>query len=76
MRATPFLAAEGTVIETASTVTLGMRRSDIADLLGLTIETVTRPLTKLRTMGVIDVAQGGTSVRLLDVARLAALANE
>lgn len=57
-------------------VTLAMRRSDIADLLGLTIETVSRTLTKLRTMGVIDVAQGGTTVALLDVARLTDLANE
>lgn len=57
-------------------VTLAMRRSDIADLLGLTIETVSRTLTKLRTMGVIDVEQGGTTVELCDVARLADLANE
>ena len=33
---------------------LVMRRSDIADLLGLTIETVSRTLTKLRGMRVID----------------------
>lgn len=59
-----------------STVTLAMRRSDIADLLGLTIETVSRTLTKLRTMGVIEVEQGGTTVTLCDVARLADLANE
>lgn len=59
-----------------STVTLAMRRSDIADLLGLTIETVSRTFTKLRTMGVIDVEQGGTSVRICDVARLTELANE
>lgn len=57
-------------------VTLAMRRSDIADLLGLTIETVSRTLTKLRTMGVIDVAQGGTTVALRDVSRLTDLANE
>ena len=53
-----------------------MRRSDIADLLGLTIETVSRTLTKLRTMGVIDVEQGGTRVNLRDFARLTELANE
>lgn len=57
-------------------VTLAMRRSDIADLLGLTIETVSRTLTKLRTMEVIDVEQGGTTVALRDVARLTDLANE
>jgi CRP/FNR family transcriptional regulator len=59
-----------------STVTLAMRRSDIADLLGLTIETVSRTLTKLRTMGVIEVEQGGTTVTLCDVGWLADLANE
>lgn len=58
------------------TVTLAMRRSDIADLLGLTIETVSRTLTKLRAMGVIDVEQGGTTVTLCDIARLTDLANE
>jgi CRP/FNR family transcriptional regulator len=58
------------------TVTLAMRRSDIADLLGLTIETVSRTLTKLRTMGVIGVEQGGTTVTLCDVVRLTDLANE
>lgn len=59
-----------------SIVKLAMRRSDIADLLGLTIETVSRTLTKLREMGVIEVEQGGTTVRLNDVERLADLANE
>ncbi len=62
--------------EAGETVTLAMRRSDIADLLGLTIETVSRTLTKLRTMGVIDVELGGTTVTLRDVARLTDLANE
>jgi CRP/FNR family transcriptional regulator len=57
-------------------VTLAMRRSDIADLLGLTIETVSRTLTKLRTMGVIGLEQGGTRVTLRDIARLVELANE
>jgi len=57
-------------------VTLAMRRSDIADLLGLTIETVSRTFTKLRDMGVIDVEQGGTHVDLRDLARLSDLANE
>lgn len=60
----------------SSTVTLAMRRSDIADLLGLTIETVSRTLTKLRTMGIIDIEQGGTRVELCDLVRLADLANE
>jgi CRP/FNR family transcriptional regulator len=63
-------------IGNAGTVTLAMRRSDIADLLGLTIETVSRTFTKLRTMRVIDVEQGGTSVRIVDPNRLTDLANE
>ena len=53
-----------------------MRRSDIADLLGLTIETVSRTLTKLREMGVIEFEQGGTRVNLWDLNRLSDLANE
>jgi CRP/FNR family transcriptional regulator len=35
--------------------TLAMTRSDIADYLGLTIETVSRTLTKLRTEGLIEI---------------------
>lgn len=62
--------ADGEVVQ------LAMRRSDIADLLGLTIETVSRTLTKLREMDVIDVEQGGTTVTLRDVPRLTDLANE
>ncbi|HEX2842540.1 helix-turn-helix domain-containing protein [Hyphomicrobium sp.] len=63
-------SAEGDVVK------LAMRRSDIADLLGLTIETVSRTLTKLREMDVIDVEQGGTTVTLRDLPRLTDLANE
>ncbi|MGE0022303.1 MAG: helix-turn-helix domain-containing protein [Hyphomicrobium sp.] len=57
------------------TVRLAMRRSDIADLLGLTIETVSRTLSKLRAMRVIDVEQGGTTVTLRDIPRLTELSN-
>jgi len=60
----------------SDTVRLAMRRSDIADLLGLTIETVSRTLTKLRDMAVIDVEHGGTTVKLRDVGRLTDMANE
>jgi CRP/FNR family transcriptional regulator len=56
-------------------VKLPMRRSDIADLLGLTIETVSRTITKLRTMHVIDVVHG-TEVHILDADRLAELAGQ
>ncbi len=65
-----------TAVGDSSTVTLAMRRSDIGDLLGLTIETVSRTLTKLRTMGIIDIEQGGTRVHLCDLPRLTELANE
>lgn len=57
------------------TVNLAMRRSDIADLLGLTIETVSRTIAKLRTMGIIDVEQGGTTVHIRDFDRLEELAS-
>jgi CRP/FNR family transcriptional regulator len=59
--------------QTRRVIKLPMRRSDIADLLGLTIETVSRTLTKLRTTGVIEV-EHGTTVHLRDVARLEQLA--
>jgi CRP/FNR family transcriptional regulator, anaerobic regulatory protein len=77
-RVAAFLVAlhRRTAANGSSTINLAMRRSDIADLLGLTIETVSRTLTKLRTMGVIDIEQGGTRVQLVDLPRLVELANE
>ena len=51
---------------------LPMSRQDIADYLGLTIETVSRTFTKLERAGVIAVLPG--SVCLLDTARAEALA--
>ncbi|WP_027572913.1 helix-turn-helix domain-containing protein [Bradyrhizobium sp. WSM1743] len=53
-------------------VPLPMNRQDIADYLGLTIETVSRTFTKLERLGVIEIIQGGIS--LLDPARAEALA--
>lgn len=47
------------------TVELRMTRKDIGDFLGLTIETVSRLLTKLRTEGLIAI-EGGSTVRLVD----------
>jgi CRP/FNR family transcriptional regulator len=77
-RVAAFLVAlhRRTAPDGATTINLAMRRSDIADLLGLTIETVSRTLTKLRSMGVIDLEQGATRVRLCDLPRLTELANE
>jgi CRP/FNR family transcriptional regulator, anaerobic regulatory protein len=53
-------------------VPLPMSRQDIADYLGLTIETVSRTLTKLERDGVIEIMPG--SVCLLDPARAEVLA--
>ncbi|WP_256809027.1 MULTISPECIES: helix-turn-helix domain-containing protein [unclassified Bradyrhizobium] len=56
----------------SDTVPLPMSRQDIADYLGLTIETVSRTFTKLERHGVIEIIHGG--IRLLDPARVEALA--
>jgi CRP/FNR family transcriptional regulator len=56
----------------SKTVPLPMSRQDIADFLGLTIETVSRTFTKLERDGVIEIMPG--SVCLLDSARAEALA--
>jgi CRP/FNR family transcriptional regulator len=60
----------------ASTATfqLPMTRTDIADFLGLTIETVSRRFTALRKLGVIDLPQT-TRVRVNDMRRLEELAD-
>ena len=55
-----------------ATVPLPMSRQDIADFLGLTIETVSRTFTKLERDGVIEILPG--SVRLADPRRAEALA--
>jgi CRP/FNR family transcriptional regulator len=51
---------------------LPMSRQDIADYLGLTIETVSRTFTKLERDGVIEIVPGG--IRLTDPRRAEALA--
>lgn len=54
------------------TVPLPMSRLDIADFLGLTIETVSRTFTKLERDGVIEIAPG--CVEFVDAARAEAMA--
>jgi CRP/FNR family transcriptional regulator len=52
---------------------LPMTRADIGDFLGLTIETVSRTFTKLRTLGLIELPQSNR-VRLVDIDQLESLA--
>ena len=56
-------------------VHLPMRRADIGDFLGLTIETVSRTITKLRMMRVIEVSHG-TEIRIANLNKLTALAEQ
>mgnify|MGYP001204038512 CR=1 FL=1 len=60
--------------EDPAKLTLPMTRSDIADFLGLTIETVSRTFTQLRRQQIIALPHP-QSVRLLDIGRLADLAD-
>jgi CRP/FNR family transcriptional regulator, anaerobic regulatory protein len=59
--------------EPLPTVPLPMSRQDIADYLGLTIETVSRTFTRFERDGMIGIVPG--AVCLLDTARLEALAS-
>jgi CRP/FNR family nitrogen fixation transcriptional regulator len=54
-------------------VVLPMQRTDIADHLGLTIETVSRTLTQMVRHGLIRLSEAGRTVILVDRARLQAL---
>ena len=55
------------------TIRLPMSRQDIADFLGLTIETVSRTLTRFDREKMLVIVSGG--VRLLDANRAEALAS-
>lgn len=59
--------------EAATEIELPLKRADIADFLGLTIETVSRQLTNLRKKGVISINER-KSVRVIDPERLAGIA--
>ncbi|MBA4781887.1 MAG: Crp/Fnr family transcriptional regulator [Rhizobiales bacterium] len=50
-------------------IELPLKRAEIADFLGLTIETVSRQITKLRKAGIIDVLDG-RMIRVPSMARL------
>lgn len=56
----------------ADTVTLAMTRQDIADYLGLTIETVSRTLSQMKRNALIELSTA-RDIRLLDVAALSRL---
>ena len=56
----------------APVIEIPMTRLDMADYLGLTIETVSRTFTKLEREGVIDIVSRGVCLR--DAARAEALA--
>ena len=51
---------------------LPLKRADIADFLGLTLETVSRQMTKLRKMGAIDIRKN-LDVTVHDIERLTAI---
>ena len=57
----------------AGTLTLPMTRADIADFLGLTIETVSRSFTNLRALGCIAL-DGAATVKIVDRNELEELA--
>ncbi len=53
-------------------ITLQMSRQDIADYLGITVETVSRTLTQLRQDGMIEFLSA-RQIKLMDIAALTAL---
>lgn len=60
-------------VDRVSTIDLPLSRGQIADVLGLTIETVSRQITQLHRDGIIDMA-GARSVTIVDLPGLTARA--
>lgn len=60
----------------AAAVEVPISRGDIAEYLGLTIETVSRQFTQLKGAGAIDFDKGGRNVRITSADRLHALAGD
>lgn len=54
---------------------LSLKRADIADYLGLTIETISRQLTRLRAAGIINIIDA-RSIKVLDIGALAGAAGQ
>lgn len=57
-------------------IILLMSRGDIADYLGLTIETVSRQFTEFKTAGIIAADRGSRSVTILDAVALQSIAED
>ena len=75
-RVASFLLAQSAAVPCGRTrlnLHLPMGRGDIADYLGLTIETISRTLSRLRSEGLIEIPSA-TTVVIRDPARLAILA--
>jgi len=66
-------AMAGPGAEADMAISLPVTRAEIADYLGLTVETVSRTLTRLRQSGLIGL-EGSETVRLADPAAIRALA--
>jgi len=71
-RVAAFLLDMAKRTKTGSVVELAMPRHDIADYLGLTLETISRMFAELKERGVIKL-EGARRVHLLDLERLAAM---
>jgi CRP/FNR family transcriptional regulator, nitrogen fixation regulation protein len=71
-RVAAFLLEMSKRAKTGSVLELAMPRHDIADYLGLTLETVSRMFAELKALGTIKL-EGARRVHLLDKERLAAM---